>query len=561
MDSIETLKQKLIDELVSIDGEINGVNLIHFRNNALELGLDEIQFNSLLKEAGNLAQWKKRKKDKGAGPVADEPHVIVFDEKVVSLAQLGQVLFENPEKVQKYLYDDTLLKANVNYLTNNDVNKIFKILKIYKSESDVTKRYLKIIYYLNPSLPYRIGGDTSANIGDLLNKSFQNYDHYKHVFTDFENGRLQVWLKETKQLPATDVPGNNDLISFLNFIYGIDAGYPFYLNLELFLTPVELIEKTMEEPYLKEAIIDSVNQDGLLVWLTAVEDLSKTANYGTPGSAYQSIAAETVIDAITTLRITVSGGGKMAEPEPILLKETEITEPVKIDVPENVPEPVPVKRNTGPVQLSVDPGQQSANLPGKLNPTTRILQSSKGPIILASGIVAVIILVLLYLVFKPIGNSITASVRPKDKDSRQQPQPTPAINPKQADLVSQSASLYNQGNEFYQQKNYKEALGAFRKAASAVANAKAECMIGNIYYMGLGVTQSDSTALKWYLKSAEKKNPSATYSLGLIYANGGKEVKRDILKAYQNLAWVVENATDEATKNSAKEKLKEINEH
>jgi len=537
MDSVEILKQKLIDELVRVDGEINDGDLINLKKNAIGLGLDESQFNSLLKEAGNLARWKKRKKDKAPAPGPAEPHITVFDEKVVNLAQLGKVLFQNPLKAENYLRDDSSLKADVNYLTNNDVNKNFKVLKIYKSESDATKRYLKLIYYLDPSLPYRVGNSAPATIGELLKISFQNYERYKQVAEDFANGLLQIWLKQTNQADLTAAPGGNNYLSFLYFIYSCDATYPFYLNTELFATPAQLAKKAAQEDYLNEAIVNIDNSDALLIWLDAVEGLTKTIAYGSPDSAYQDISAKNLITDINYVRNIINVTSPANKNEPIL--STGIAEPVQTSTPEDI-EKFFLPKDTRPIQSVAGPAQHLDSVQVKPKPLTRLLRSSKGPIILSACIVAVIIGVLFFLIFGT-GSRETAV-------------------PGQTNASSSSSRLYNEGLTFYQQKKYQNALIAFKGADSAAVNAKAECMIGNLYYMGLGVSQSDSTALKWYLKSAGQKNQSATYSLGLIYANGGKEVKRDILKAYQYLKWVAENATDETTKNNANTKLKEINE-
>ncbi len=464
---------------------------------------------------------------------ADEGlYIVIFDEKVSSLAQLGQVLFDNPARAQQYLADDVQLKTNVNTLTKNDVNKVFRLLKIYKSEADIVNRYLKIVYYLNPSLPYRVGDDTSTNTQELLYKSFADYSYYDKVFADFEAGKIQLWLKESNPADAAKLPNGNDYASFLEFAYGVYAGYPFYLNGILFVNPAELAQEANKDRNLREDIVhDSQN---LMIWLNAIaKDSALRAGSDT---VFNNVDAAALTLALQTLSAIINGT--------FVAAKTEATAPPPIVQKEPVPIPE--------TQPWTEPGTQKQKFSfGKITkPIVDLVKGSSGPAILAVAIVVPVILVLAYIIYN------TISKKPAMDKARQE-----ALSPVGADKTRQaSADLYNKGNDFYQQKDYKNAFDAFTSSDAAVANDKSECMLGNLYYMGLGVAQSDSVALRWYLKSAGQKNPSAMYGVGLIYANGGKEVKKDVFKAYKYLTWVSENAPDANARNLAREKLRLINE-
>ena len=61
-------------------------------------------------------------------------------------------------------------------------------------------------------------------------------------------------------------------------------------------------------------------------------------------------------------------------------------------------------------------------------------------------------------------------------------------------------------------------------------NAKAEFVLGRLYFFGRGVSQNYSKAFFWFKKSAFMKNTSGENALGFLYYHG-KGVKRNYSKA------------------------------
>jgi TPR repeat protein len=51
-------------------------------------------------------------------------------------------------------------------------------------------------------------------------------------------------------------------------------------------------------------------------------------------------------------------------------------------------------------------------------------------------------------------------------------------------------------------------------------NAEAQCILGNIYHLGLGVEQNVTEAIKWYEKSAKQGYAVASNNLAGIYLTG-----------------------------------------
>jgi TPR repeat protein len=75
---------------------------------------------------------------------------------------------------------------------------------------------------------------------------------------------------------------------------------------------------------------------------------------------------------------------------------------------------------------------------------------------------------------------------------------------------------------------------ALRRIGSMVrsGNARAEALLGYIYEYGIGVPQSWSAAVDYYLLSAEHGDPTGQYLLGLMY-DKGFGVSRDVVLAYK----------------------------
>ncbi len=82
-----------------------------------------------------------------------------------------------------------------------------------------------------------------------------------------------------------------------------------------------------------------------------------------------------------------------------------------------------------------------------------------------------------------------------------------------------SFGLYYRTGLFGVPQDYKEALKWYRKAAEQ-GDAKAQSVLGVMYYNGQGVPQDYKEALKWYRKAAEQGNALAQNNLGVMYYFG-----------------------------------------
>lgn len=87
--------------------------------------------------------------------------------------------------------------------------------------------------------------------------------------------------------------------------------------------------------------------------------------------------------------------------------------------------------------------------------------------------------------------------------------------------------------------SFKEAMSELLPAARS-GNADAEELIGVMYAMGLGVTQDDQRAFKWYLRSSMKGHPGAQSGVGWHHDVGRGVEKPNLVRAYM---WYVLSAT------------------
>lgn len=58
------------------------------------------------------------------------------------------------------------------------------------------------------------------------------------------------------------------------------------------------------------------------------------------------------------------------------------------------------------------------------------------------------------------------------------------------------------------------------KPCAENGDAKAQLMLGKIFYSGLGVNKDDHKAAKWFRKAADQGLADAQYQLGLLYVEG-----------------------------------------
>lgn len=163
-------------------------------------------------------------------------------EKASSLYELGEISSRKKEDTKYYLRNTATLGSLVSILTKS-ASQADEYSKIIESEPDTEKRYLKIIYRLNPTLSFKINNQSFANIAELLNKTAVDYDLFILLSNSYEKGFVHTWLKETDLLNASRLTPEYDFNSFLTFIFRVNVHHGVYLNGEKIETPESLAAK------------------------------------------------------------------------------------------------------------------------------------------------------------------------------------------------------------------------------------------------------------------------------------------------------------------------------
>jgi TPR repeat protein len=96
-------------------------------------------------------------------------------------------------------------------------------------------------------------------------------------------------------------------------------------------------------------------------------------------------------------------------------------------------------------------------------------------------------------------------------------QPAVAVG-RSVGLVSVAPSV-EAAQAAYQKNNYAAALSMVRPLADA-GDARAQALLGQMYYRGRGVPQDDRDAAVWFRHAADQNDATAQFYLGGMYAEG-----------------------------------------
>lgn len=87
-------------------------------------------------------------------------------------------------------------------------------------------------------------------------------------------------------------------------------------------------------------------------------------------------------------------------------------------------------------------------------------------------------------------------------------------------------STLDEGIRAFKTGDYTQALNLLKPFAER-GDAEAQCIVGNIYHLGLGVAKNGAEALKWYKESAKQGYAVASNNLAGIYLTGDCDVEID----------------------------------
>ena len=95
-----------------------------------------------------------------------------------------------------------------------------------------------------------------------------------------------------------------------------------------------------------------------------------------------------------------------------------------------------------------------------------------------------------------------------------------------------NAQDFDKGVAAYNAGDYQTALKEFLPLAKN-GDSDAQEIIGQMYILGKGVTQSDAEAIKWYRLAADQGNSHAQGTVGFMYALGDGVIQND----FEALKW------------------------
>ncbi|RYY37422.1 MAG: hypothetical protein EOP46_02680 [Sphingobacteriaceae bacterium] len=230
-----------------------------FYNDCFKYGLDEYAFKTqILPEAYKCVPET----------ITSGNHAVIFKQRCYTAEQVGTVFFNNPAKCEVYMTDDVFFRKDIREIETTD--KTLELLEVFNSEKLFQKRYLKTVYHLNKTLPYRLGLFYADNINTLLKHGFEDSLSYQLIVTDFLDGYISIWLQQTDEKSYSKITGTSTYHDFLRFIYAVNSEYPFYINNTLFKTPSELISLSLQDRSFHRTLYLQMAEKSLLIWFKAI---------------------------------------------------------------------------------------------------------------------------------------------------------------------------------------------------------------------------------------------------------------------------------------------------
>ena len=194
----------------------------------------------------------------------------VLGRPVSSLQQLGKVLYDQPAQAkQQYIHSTAYLPGLVSTLEGSDAKgRVYE--NLINEEKDIDIRLLKIIYKLNPALPFKIGEQDFVDITDLFAQTKNSKILFLSAIDRFKNGHLQLWLQATDQQKAALLPAENNYVGFLRFLLKIEPSHPVVISNEQFDSPSALINKAKNDPSYWPKITEAVANGILPAWFEGI---------------------------------------------------------------------------------------------------------------------------------------------------------------------------------------------------------------------------------------------------------------------------------------------------
>lgn len=190
-------------------------------------------------------------------------------EKANTLGKLGDISFTNKDDAKYFLRNGNYLPGLVTALTKS-ASRADEFARIIEEEFDSEKRYLRILYKLNPNLPFRFEDELYTDVFVLLQKACETSTAYEALLETYRKGILQIWIQESDPLAARNLSTQYDLKSFLQFLYKTDPDLPFFIDKHRFATPESLADYAKKDFSIWPAIAESMAAKHIQEWFTGL---------------------------------------------------------------------------------------------------------------------------------------------------------------------------------------------------------------------------------------------------------------------------------------------------
>jgi hypothetical protein len=190
-------------------------------------------------------------------------------EKACTLEDLGDITFRRKFDSERFLKNTVFLPPLVIKLTNS-ASKADEFAKIIEEEFDSERRYLRILYKLNPHLPFRFEDELFIDIYVLLQKACESSQGFQALLESYRKGILQIWIQESDPAVASNLSTQYDLNSFLRFIYKTDATLPFFVENNRFQTPDALADYAKKDFSIWLDIAESMAAKNIQEWFKGI---------------------------------------------------------------------------------------------------------------------------------------------------------------------------------------------------------------------------------------------------------------------------------------------------
>lgn len=193
--------------------------------------------------------------------------------------ELGEISFRKTIEAKAGIQSTTELPPLVQIVTQGRGRVSAEIERIIREEADMDRRYLSVIYTLNPSLPFRFRGKMYQAPAELVSDALTNYAAFEALLNVYCNRHIHIWLKTTNAPAAEHLSGEYSLSGLLQFIYKLNPAHPFPLEGLIFGQPTDLANHVKGGVALHAALYKSLSAGHIAIWLRARKMQQETARF------------------------------------------------------------------------------------------------------------------------------------------------------------------------------------------------------------------------------------------------------------------------------------------